>query len=102
MEEDEELFVHLSDDESGEIDDLPPSNVVDTQVQTDYYPYTYTGLVKIHGPSISSRENCYKNLFILLNLLQLFREQLFNNRNNYCCQILINILEIFFMEIKIK
>ena len=41
MEEDEELFVHLSDDESGEIDDLPSSNVVDTQVQTDYYPYTY-------------------------------------------------------------
>ena len=67
MEEDEELFVHLSDDESGEIDDLPPSNVVDTQVQTDYYPYTYTGLVKIHGPSISSRENCYKNLFTCNN-----------------------------------
>ena len=33
-----------------------------------------------------------------LLLLQLF----WNNCNKYCCQILIKILEIFFMEIKIK
>ena len=38
MEKDDELFAHLSDDE---IDDLPPSNEVDIEVQTDYYPYTY-------------------------------------------------------------